>query len=283
MSAIILKGSAVAENICEGLKKRCAALNDRGQYPCLAILRVGERPDDLSYENAAVKRCGEIGIEVKKIVLPDMIAQKKVERTVREMNADRDIHGILIFRPLPRHLDERAVCELLSPEKDVDGICSRSMATVYSGMGAGFSPCTAQAVLELLKFYNIPISGRRVAIVGRSLVIGRPVSMLLMRENATVTICHSATEELPAVTREADIIVAAAGCMGFLRAEHFSPGQTVIDVGINMDMSSGKIVGDVDFSAAEQTVYALSPVPGGVGAVTTSVLALHIIEAAERP
>lgn len=277
-----MNGAAAAAGISERLKARCDKLLDSGVRPCLAILRVGARPDDLSYERAAMKRCAAIGVEVKNVVLPERVTEEAILAAVHRLNIDEAVHGVLMFRPLPRHLDERLICEALAPEKDMDGVSAASMAAVYSGSGTGYAPCTAQAVIELLKFYDIPIAGRRAVVAGRSLVIGRPVSMLLLRQDATVTLCHSRTADMPSVIREADIVVAAMGRLRAIGGELLRPGQAVVDVGVNMDQATGKLAGDVDYAAAERIVSAISPVPGGVGSVTACVLAGHVIEAAEK-
>ena len=282
ISAEILKGAPAADALCERLSLRVAALAQRGVVPCLCIIRIGERPGDMSYESGALKRCAKLGIEVKRTVLDDGASQDELLAAIDAANADESVHGILIFRPLPAGIDDGAVCRRIAPGKDVDGISPASMAVVYSGRGEGFYPCTAQAVVEMLKHYDIPLDGRRVAVVGRSEVIGRPAAMLLLRENATVTLCHSHTRELADVTRSSDVVVVAAGRINTLREEHFAPGQTVIDVGVNFDESRGKLCGDADHDAAERIVARISAVPGGVGAVTTTILASHVIESAER-
>ena len=198
---------------------------------------------------------------------------------IESINTRRDIHGCLILRPLPGHIDERAVCEALAPEKDLDCATALSLAAVFSGRGAGYPPCTAQACLEMLDHYQVDVAGKHVVVVGRSLVVGRPVSLLLQACNATVTMCHSRSVGLPELCRRADVLVVAAGKAGLIGAEHLSPGQTVIDVGINA--VGDKLCGDVRFEEAEGIVAAVSPVPGGVGAVTTAVLAKHLVQAAE--
>ena len=280
--AEILKGAPVANALTERLKESVNALRARGVTPTLAILRVGERADDLAYERGAMKRCDKIGIAVSSVTLPADVKQGALMAQIARLNSDSAINGVLMFRPLPPQLDEVAACEALLPAKDLDGITSGSAAALYSGAGAGFAPCTAEAVVALLKHYGVELSGKNVAVVGRSLVIGRPVSMLLLGENATVTMCHSRTRDLAGVTRRADIVVAAMGKAEMLGAEYFTPGQTVIDVGINYSEAKGKLVGDVDFDAVEPIVAAITPVPAGVGSVTTAVLASHVVRAAER-
>ena len=197
--AKLLKGIDAARSISERLRQEAARLKEQGIIPCLAILRVGQREDDLAYERGAMKRCDTVGITVRQVVLPETVTQEELLAAVEEINRDDSIHGCLIFLPLPGHLDEDAVRRALAPAKDVDGITGGSLAAVYGGGGEGYPPCTAQACVELLKHYEVPLQGKRVVVIGRSLVIGKPVSMLLLNENATVTICHSRTENLPAV------------------------------------------------------------------------------------
>lgn len=279
--AELWKGAAVAAALTEQLSARCAALKERGVIPTLAIVRVGERPDDLSYETGAMKRCAKTGVEVKRFLLPADCTREQLLDTIRAVNEDDKIHGCLLFRPLPDREMEEAACALLSPAKDVDGMTAGSLASVFSGRGPGYPPCTAQACLELLDHYGVELTGKRAVVIGRSMVIGRPVSMLLQRRNATVTMCHTKTRDLPAVCRSAEVLVAAAGKAGVVGADCAAPGQVVLDVGINVG-GDGKLRGDVDFDAVEPLVSAITPVPGGVGAVTTSVLIGHVVEAAKR-
>ena len=279
--AQLWKGAPVAAALTERLVGRAEALKTRGITPTLAIVRVGERPEDLSYERGALKRCEKVGIAVRQFLLTSKATQTDLMEVIEEINRDDSIHGCLMFRPLPKHMDERAACAALSPAKDVDGITAGSLAGVFSGSGEGYPPCTAQACLEILDHYGYELKGKRAVVVGRSLVIGKPVSMLLLGRHATVTICHTRTADLAAECRRAEVLVAAAGKAGAVSAQCLAPGQVVLDVGINVD-ENGNLVGDVDFAAAEATVDAITPVPGGVGAVTTSVLASHVIEAAEK-
>ena len=279
--AQLWKGAPVAAALTEELSQRAQALVAKGITPTLAIVRVGERPEDLSYERGALKRCEKVGIAVRQYLLTAASSQTDLMEVIEEINRDDSIHGCLLFRPLPKHMDEAAICAALSPAKDVDGITAGSLAAVFSGSGAGYPPCTAQACLEILDHYGYELKGKRAVVVGRSLVIGKPVSMLLLGRHATVTICHTRTADLPAECRRADVLVAAAGKAGAVSAQCLAPGQVVLDVGINVD-ENGNLVGDVDFAAAENSVEAITPVPGGVGAVTTSVLARHVMEAAEQ-
>lgn len=279
--AQLWKGAPVAAALTEELSQRAQTLVAKGITPTLAIVRVGERPEDLSYERGALKRCEKVGIAVRQYLLTAASSQTDLMEVIEEINRDDSIHGCLLFRPLPKHMDEAAICAALSPAKDVDGITAGSLAAVFSGSGAGYPPCTAQACLEILDHYGYELKGKRAVVVGRSLVIGKPVSMLLLGRHATVTICHTRTADLPAECRRADLLVAAAGKAGAVSAQCLASGQVVLDVGINVD-EDGNLVGDVDFAAAENSVEAITPVPGGVGAVTTSVLARHVIEAAEK-
>ena len=278
--AEILKGAPAAAALTERLIARASALREKGVVPTLAILRVGEREDDISYETGAMKRCAKVGIEVRQFLLPADCTCEQLLDAVREINADERIHGCLMFRPLADKAMEAAACALLDPGKDVDGMTTGSLAAVFAGKGAGFAPCTAQAVMVLLDHYGVELTGKRAVVIGRSLVIGRPVAMLLQQKNATVTMCHTKTADLPGECRRADVLVVAAGKAGVVGAEHVSPGQTVIDVGIHVG-ADGRLCGDVRFDEAEPSVSAITPVPGGVGSVTTAVLASHVIEAAE--
>ena len=279
--ARLLKGAPVAAAIGEQLIQRTEYLKTYGVIPKLAILRVGERPDDVSYESGAAKRCGSIGIAVERFFLPSDCDQEKLLEMVRQINQDPSIHGCLMLRPLPNQRDEAAASALLAPEKDVDGMTAGSLNGIFTGNGTGYAPCTAQACIELLDYYGVELGGKNAVVVGRSLVIGKPVSMMLQARNATVTMCHTKTKDLAAVCQRADILVAAAGKAEMVDERFVRPGQVVVDVGINLD-ETGKLCGDVRFEAVEPVVAAITPVPGGVGSVTTAVLAKHVIEAAEK-
>ena len=280
--AQILKGADVVAALNEKMKAEIAALAEKNVFPTLAILRVGERPDDISYEKGAMKRCETVGVAVKNVILPADVGQDSLMAEVEKLNADDKVHGVLIFRPLPKHLDQEAVCAALAPEKDIDGITEGSLAGVFTDSGKGFAPCTAQACMEILDHFEIDCKGKKAVVIGRSLVVGKPAAMMLMKKNATVTVCHTRTVDMPAVTREADIVIVAAGKMEAVTAEYFSPGQIVVDVGINWNDEKGKLCGDVKFEDAEPIVGAITPVPGGVGTVTTSVLVSHVVEAAKK-
>ena len=279
--ADIWKGAPVSAALTDELITRAEALKRRGVVPCLAILRVGVRADDLAYERGALKRCERVGVEARQFILPADTTQETLMAAISEINSDEKIHGCLMFRPLPKSLDEKAACAALDPKKDIDGITIGSLAKIYAGTGEGYAPCTAQSCMELLNHYGVDVTGKRVVVIGRSLVIGRPVAMLLMAANGTVTICHTRTRNLPGIVREADIVVVAVGKAESIGAEYFHTGQIVLDVGINWSEAKQKLVGDVDYDRVVPIVDAITPVPAGVGSVTTAVLCKHVIEAAE--
>ena len=278
--AEFLKGKPVVEHMARDLAPRIDALKQAGITPTLAIVRVGERPDDLSYERTAHKRAESLDIAVRPYELDELAPQGAIEAVLYEVNHDDAVHGCLLFRPLPAFVDEPRVCELLNPKKDIDGITLASLAAVFTDGHQGFPPATAAACIELLDFYQVPLAGKHVVVVGRSLVVGKPVSMMLLRRNASVTMCHSKTENLADITRSADVVICATGRARAFGAEFFSPDQTVLDVGINFD-TQGTLCGDVDFAEVESVVGAITPVPGGLGTVTTSVTMAHVVAAAE--
>jgi methylenetetrahydrofolate dehydrogenase (NADP+)/methenyltetrahydrofolate cyclohydrolase len=280
--AELLKGGEVANALDRKSTELLETLKKKGVNPTLAILRVGENPDDVSYERTATKRCEKIGVAVKNILIPGKTSQGTVMKNVMNLNSDDSVHGVLIMRPLPDNLDEWAICNAVNPDKDVDGITEGSLAGVFTGSGKGFTPCTAQACIELLNYYNIDCKGKRAVVIGRSLVVGKPVAIMLMDRYATVTICHTRTIDVPSIAREADIVVAASGQLEGLTKEFFSPGQVVIDVGINWCDMKRKLCGDVKFDEVEPIVSAITPVPGGVGTVTTSVLIHNVVGAAKK-
>lgn len=279
--AELLKGAAVVAAMNEKLTAEVESLKTKGVIPTLAILRVGERDDDISYEKSAMKRCDTVGVAVRNVVLPADVSQEVLMKNVEALNNDKNVHGVLIFRPLPKHLDEEAVRKALKPEKDVDGITDGSLAGVFTGSGEGFAPCTAQACMEILDYYKVDCKGKRAVVIGRSLVVGKPAAIMLMSRHATVTVCHTRTVDMPSVTRNAEILIVAAGKANAVTKEYLAPGQIVVDVGINMT-DEGKLCGDVKFDDAEPIVSAITPVPGGVGTVTTSVLVSHVVEAAKK-
>lgn len=274
-----LKGLAVAKAVNEQIAEQMKSFE--GKAPHLAIVRVGEKPDDIAYERGAVKKMEKVGFAHTLFTFPGDITNEEFQKEFDRINNEDEIDGILLLRPLPKHIDEKAIEERINPSKDLDGISPVNMAKVYAGDADGFAPCTAEAVIEMLDYAGIDIEGKRVAVVGRSLVIGKPVTMLLMKRNATVTVCHTRTRNMPQVCRNAEIIVAAAGVAKMLTAEYVGKDAIVIDVGINVD-EEGKLCGDVDYDALEGIALIATPVPGGVGSVTTSVLAKHLLRAAKN-
>ena len=287
-----LLGKEVTDALNAKLTERAAALKQRGVTPTLGILRIGEDPSDLSYERGATKRAELIGIDVQKFVLPADATKEDVLFAIDQLNANDAIHGVLMFRPLPKHLkaDTDEICNRLDPKKDVDCMTDLSNAGVFEGRAdLGFAPCTPAACMEILDYSGIDCKGKNAVVIGRSLVVGKPAAMMLLGKNATVTVCHTKTEDLPGICRKADILVSAAGVLGSLTKDFVRPGQVVIDVSINWDANKpnskgglGAIAGDAVFAEVEPIVEAITPVPGGVGSVTTSVLMKHVIEAAER-
>lgn len=279
--AKLLKGAPAAKALCEKVSALSGKLRESGIEPTLALVRVGENDADIYYERNAIKRCNSVGVSTRSVVLTENVTEEEFLREIDKLNRDEKVHGILIFRPLPKHISDKKVSDLLAPEKDVDGITEGSLAGIFTGSGRGFCPCTAEACLEILDYYGIELTGKRVCVVGRSLVIGKPVSQLMLGRNATVTVCHTKTQDMAEETRRADIIIAAAGHMGTIGEGNVVSGQVIIDVGINTD-ADGKMCGDVEFEKVEPVVEAVTPVPGGVGSVTTSILAYHVVKAAER-
>jgi methylenetetrahydrofolate dehydrogenase (NADP+) / methenyltetrahydrofolate cyclohydrolase len=280
--AELLKGKAVADAMKDELIKKVEELKAKGITPKLGIVRVGAKPDDLFYEGGAKKTCAGVGMDFEVFEYPQDIGQEDFEKAVVEVGKRKDINGILMFAPLPKSLDEKKIRSLIPVEKDVDCMTLGSAGKVFADDQTGFPPCTPTACMDILKFYNIPLKGKRVVVLGRSLVVGKPVAMLLLREHATVTICHSRTENLPAVCAEADVLVAAVGRAKMVKADFVKAGQVVIDVGINADPDRpGKYCGDVDLEVVEPIVEKITPVPGGVGSVTTAVLCKQTIMACE--
>lgn len=274
----ILKGMTVVKAMKERMVKDVEAME---KPPVLAIVRVGEKADDLAYERGAMKRMAGIGIKTKQFVFDADISDESFKAEFAAINEDSEIDGILLLRPLPKQIDEKAITEMIDPKKDVDGISPVSMAKIFMGEEDGFAPCTAEAVIEMLKFTGMELSGKRAVVAGRSLVVGKPLAMLLMKENCTVTVCHSRTKDLKAVCREADILAAAIGKAKLIDGTYVSEGTAVFDVGINID-GDGTLCGDVAFETLDESVALATPVPGGVGTVTTSVLAKHVIRAAKN-
>jgi methylenetetrahydrofolate dehydrogenase (NADP+)/methenyltetrahydrofolate cyclohydrolase len=279
---MMLSGKDVAAAMQEKMKSDVEALKKRGVTPTLGIIRLGEKPNDISYEKGATKNCEAVGVTVKNYVLPEDAPQTELLRVIKEANGDRNVHGVLLFRPLPAQIDDDAARAALLPAKDMDGITEGSMAGIYSDSGAGYPPCTAESVIKILDHYKVDVAGKEVVVLGRSTVIGKPVAMLLLKRNGTVTICHSKTKDLPAKVRAADVVVVAMGRAWSVGKEYFKAGQYVIDVGVNAKPNGEKgICGDVRTEEVEPIVAGITPVPGGVGSVTSANLVSHVIAAAQ--
>ena len=278
----LLKGKPVADKIKEKTADITAGLLEQNIAPTLGILRVGENGSDIAYENSAVKAAGAVGVHVEKYIMPADSKEDDVLDVLKVMNEDDSIHGIMIFRPLPGSMDEDLIRNHISPRKDIDGISDASLGGLFTGERRGFPPCTAEAAMTILDFYGIDPAGRRAVVIGRSLVVGKPLSMMLLDRDAAVTVCHSrvAREKTEALCREADIVISAAGRLRTVGEAHTNPAQVIIDVGINFD-EEGKMCGDVDAEAVYDKVAALTPVPGGVGGVTTALLMYHVALAAQ--
>jgi len=275
-----LRGMPVVKALCAELAPRIEALKTRGIVPALAIVRVGGSPDDLSYEKGILKRFETNGAAANVHALPLETTQNALENLILSLNADSNVHGILLFRPLPKHLDEKRLAALIDPAKDVDCMSGQNLSGIFTGKKGSFPPCTPQAVVELLDHYNIDCAGKRIVIVGRSVVVGKPLSMLLLARNATVTLCHTRTKDLAAECRRADILIACAGAGKMITPEFTNPEQLIIDVGINF--VDGKLCGDADYEAVAPNVSAITPVPGGVGTVTSTVILKHTVLSAEN-
>lgn len=272
-----LRGKKVSDGIKEYVSKELETLTF---VPKLAIVRVGENPDDMSYERGATKKLKSFGLDVASYVFPQDISDEDFKKAFKDINEDDEVTGILLLRPLPRTINEKDIENMIDPKKDLDGISPINIAKVFAGDTTGFSPCTAEAVIEVLKAYDIELTGKRVTVVGRSMVVGKPVSMLLLKENATVTMTHTKTVDLRKTCSDAEIVIAAAGRAKMLNSDYCGQDAVMIDVGINVD-ENGKLCGDVDYATLDGKASAATPVPGGVGSVTTAVLAKHLIQAAK--
>lgn len=289
--AYILSGTEVAATLQHALQLRTKLLLERGVQPSLLLIRLGNDPSDLSYRSGTLRRAEAIGIRVEETVLPMDAPAEAVIEAIERANRDDSIHGVLLFRPLPAHLrrHQQEICDHLDPRKDVDGMTRRSITAMYTGGKEGFAPCTPAAVMQIIRFFGFRLEGANVAVIGRSVVVGRPVAMMLLQADATVTICHTKTKDIDQICRQADIIITCAGALRSLTARHVKPGQVVIDVSMNFDPEKlnsrgekGAMAGDADFEEVSPIVRAITPVPGGVGAVTSMMLMRHTIEAAEN-
>lgn len=279
--ADVLKGSVVAKEIKEKIKRDVEELSKVNRVPTLAIVRLGNNPSDISYEKSIIKNCNSVGIDAKVYELELNTTTERLVELIEELNSDSSISGILVFRPLPKHIDEEIIRNTISVKKDIDCMHPWNLEKIFEGDISGFAPCTPKAAMEIIKYYGIPLEGKNVVIVNRSMVVGKPLTMMLLKENATVTICHSKTKDLHTLTNNADIVVVALGTARFFDEKYFNEKSIVIDVGVSED-KNGNISGDVDYEKVEPIVDKITPVPGGVGSVTTSILLSHVVYACKN-
>lgn len=279
--AEILKGNVVAAQIKEDMKNEIEKLAEKGKIPTLGIVRLGSNPDDISYERSIIKNCEKAGINSKIIEKELEMTTEELVDLMKELNNDDEISGVLVFRPLPKHIDEAKIREALSPNKDVDCMHPLNLAKIFEGDMTGFQPCTPRAAMEILLYNNVELEGKNVVVVNRSMVLGKPLAMMLLEKNATVTICHSRTKNLHEITSKADVVVTALGKAKFFDKKYFNENSICIDVGVSMD-EDGKLSGDINYPEVSEMVSMITPVPGGVGAVTTSLLLSQVVEACKR-
>lgn len=279
--AKILYGKPVVDSIKNDLTRRIKLVKDRGVSPGLSVLRAGERPDDIAYENRLNRMCDVLGIRHQTVEVGRDISQNGLAFALEQLNLQEDMHGIIVFRPLPDHIDDDMICDLISVDKDIDCMNPDNLKGLFTGRNKTFAPCTAEAVIELLDFYGFNLDGANVAIINRSPVIGKPLSLLFLDRNSTVMICHSHTKNIRDITRSADIVVTGTGKTEYFGPEYVSPGTIVVDVGINF-REDGSMTGDVFFDAVCEKAAAVTPVPGGIGGITSAILLRHIVESAEK-
>ena len=280
MSAQLLDGKVMSEELRARIAQRVAALKEKGVTPGLAVILVGEDPASQIYVRNKEKGCEQVGMHSVAIRLPAETTQAELESHIRALNEDASIHGILVQLPLPKHMDEAAALAVIVPEKDVDGFHVQNAGKLLSGL-SGVVACTPKGAMEMIRRTGVDLSGKEAVVVGRSNIVGKPMAMLLLQANCTVIMCHSRTADLAAHTRHADVLVAAVGKAKFITADMVKPGAIVIDVGINR-LADGKVVGDVDFDAVKEVAGFITPVPGGVGRMTITMLLENTVEAAER-
>lgn len=279
--AVQLLGAPVAAALIKKMEQQMTQLEKLHVHPCLEIIRIGNRPDSLAYERGATRRAEQLGVYTKQIGLPENVTEEDLLEEIQTVNRDDAIHGCLLLCPLPERLNREKIANVLMPQKDIDAITTASMGGLLTQTGVHFAPCTASACMEILHYYNINLKGKKVALIGKSSTVGLPTALLLMNEEATVSVCHILTDpkDTQCFCQGADIIVSAAGCVGLINANYVRKGQVIIDVGINVN-AAGKLCGDVDFAQVEPIVDAITPVPGGVGAVTSTIMVGHVVEAA---
>jgi methylenetetrahydrofolate dehydrogenase (NADP+) / methenyltetrahydrofolate cyclohydrolase len=277
----LLSGKEVSQNLISKLKKSILKLKCEGVTPAAAFIRIGSQRDDITYQNSILRVCNNVGVTTILHELDDTITTEALIELITKLNEDNLIHGIMIFRPFPDEIDEELINNTISPEKDIEGMNSLNLAKVFAGNYEGFAPCTAAAVMEILDYYKISLKGKHAVILGRSMVVGKPLSMMLLKKDETVTLCHSKTVHIDEIAKTADVLVAAMGRANVVGADYIKPGAIVIDVGINVDQN-GKIHGDVNFDEVVNLASMITPVPGGVGSVTTAILIKNILKAARN-
>jgi len=280
--ARLLKGKIVADKLMEDNKIVVDELKKKGLCPTLAIFRIGEKDSDLSYEKGIAKKAQEADVNIIRYIFDEDVSKEEFYQKLDQANKDENIHGILIFRPLPERFNDDEVRNMIKPEKDVDGCNDLSLAGIFINKDLGYAPCTAQSVIELLNYYDIDVKGKNVVVLGRSLVIGKPVAMMLTNLNATVTIAHSKTADIEKIASNADILICATGKMESVNRNYVNNNQAIIDVGISWNEEKQKLCGDVLFEEVEPIVKDITPVPGGVGSLTSSILITHVIESCKR-
>lgn len=274
----LMLGKPVADKLTEDLIQKVDALGERGFFPKLAMVKVGNREEDSAYERGALSRCEKCNIKTETINLSEDCTQEEYIDTLKKLNEDKSVHGILCFRPLPSQIDEEVVKYFIDDRKDVDCFSPVNLVKIMSGDKTGFPPCTPMGVIEILKFYDVDLTGKNVTVLGRSMVVGKPLSMLLLNRNSTVTICHSRSKDLKEIAKNSDIVVSCMGVAKMIDEEYIANDAVVVDVGINFD-DEGKMCGDIDFDDVYEKVSKITPVPRGVGSVTSSILARHVVKA----
>ncbi len=273
----ILYGKNVALNLKEDMKNNIEDLKKKNIIPKVAIIRIGEKSDDIAYEKSIIKNCTNLGVNTETYKLEKSVSQNEMLNLIDKLNKNTEVNGILVFRPFPKHLDKELINSSISAKKDIDCMNPLNIEKIFEGKLDGFMPCTAEAVVEMLKYYNINLEGSNVVIINRSMVVGKPLSMMLLSHNATVTICHSKTKKLYSITKNADIVVTAVGKAKMIDQQYFSKDSVIIDVSINVD-DNGKLCGDVEYDSVYGKVKAITPVPRGVGSVTTTLLIKNIVD-----
>lgn len=278
---MLLKGSEVSKGIKFQITNTIKELENNGKFPQLGIVRLGNDPSDISYERSIIKNCDSLGIKTKIVELDKSICTDDLINTIEELNNDNLISGILVFRPLPKQIDDEKIRISIDPSKDVDCMHPLNLEKIFEGDMSGYAPCTPKAAMEILLHNNIPLEGKNVVVINRSMVVGKPLAMMLLEKNATVTICHSRTQNLYEITRKADIVMTALGKAKLLDDKYFNENSIVIDIGVSLD-KDGKISGDVDMNKVNDMIDMITPVPGGVGSVTTSILLKQVVDACKK-